>query len=290
MTLGKYLKEAFLNRWNLLFFLGGLGFALLSGRPDIVAPVVVAGELLYIGMLGTHPRFQKSVDAREAKVSREGADVTSARSLERIMQALPPRLLQRFESLRQRCLEQRHLASQIKDPASAADPAPLDSMQLAGLDRLLWIFLKLLFTEHSLDRFLESAGEAEVAREIERLEKRLSQVGDPAGRPQAERIRKSLEDSLETCRARLANIGKARDNSELVKLEIDRLENKIRSLSELAVNRQEPEFISAQVDQVASSMLQTERTMNDLRFVTGIDLADEPVPPLLARQKVRATE
>ncbi len=287
MTLGKYFKEAFLNRWNLLVFLGGLGFALLSGRPDIVAPVLVAGELLYIGMLGTHPRFQKSVDARDAKATRESAEVTSARSLESIMRALPPRLLQRFESLRNRCLEQRHIAMQIKDPASAGEAPPLDSMQLAGLDRLLWIFLKLLFTEHSLDRFLETASEAEITREIERLELRLKKVGDPAGSIQAERIRKALEDSIETSRARLANIGKARDNSELVKLEIDRLENKIRSLSELAVNRQEPEFISAQVDQVASSMLQTERTMNDLRFATGIDLADEAVPPLLTRQTIK---
>jgi chemotaxis protein histidine kinase CheA len=289
MTLGKYLKEVFLNRWNLLIFLGGLGFALLSGRPDIVAPVVVAGELLYIGMLGTHPRFQKSVDARNAKATRESAEVTSARSLESIMRALPPRLLQRFEALRSRCLEQRHIAMQIKDPASAGEPPPLDSMQLAGLDRLLWIFLKLLFTEHSLDRFLETAGDAEIKREIERLEIRLKKVGDPAGSPQAERMRKALEDSIETSRARLANFEKARDNSELVKLEIDRLENKIRSLSELAVNRQEPEFISAQVDQVASSMLQTERTMNDLQFATGIDLADEAVPPLLTRQTIKTT-
>jgi hypothetical protein len=38
----------------------------------------------------------------------------------------------------------------------------------------------------------------------------------------------------------------------------------------MAVNRQEPDFISGQVDQVASSMLETERTMNELRFATGL--------------------
>jgi hypothetical protein len=73
---------------------------------------------------------------------------------------------------------------------------------------------------------------------------------------------------------------RARDNYNLVKLEIDRLENKIRSLSELAVNRQEPDYISGQVDQVASSMLETEKTMNELRFVTGLDSEDE-APSLL---------
>jgi hypothetical protein len=66
-------------------------------------------------------------------------------------------------------------------------------------------------------------------------------------------------------------------------LEIDRLENKIRSLSELAVNRQEPDYISGQVDQVAASMMETEKTMNDLRFVTGLDTVDE-APSLLQNE------
>ena len=68
--------------------------------------------------------------------------------------------------------------------------------------------------------------------------------------------------------------------------EIDRLENKIRSLSELAVNRQEPEFISQQVDHVASSMLETERTMNDLQFATGLESVDEQTPELLGTKAV----
>jgi hypothetical protein len=90
---------------------------------------------------------------------------------------------------------------------------------------------------------------------------------------------------LETSRSRLINYQKARDNSELVNLEIERLENKIRSLSELAINRQEPDFISSQVDQVANSMVQTERTMNELQFATGLAI-DEEVPQLVQRQTV----
>ena len=74
-----------------------------------------------------------------------------------------------------------------------------------------------------------------------------------------------------------------RANYDLVKLEIDRLENKIRSLSELAVNRQEPDYISGQVDQVAASMLETEKTMNELQFVTGLESVDE-APSLLQNE------
>jgi len=57
----KYIKKAFVNQWNLLIFAGGMGFAALSGRPDIAIPLVLAGEVAYLGLLGTHPKFQDYV-------------------------------------------------------------------------------------------------------------------------------------------------------------------------------------------------------------------------------------
>ena len=72
-----------------------------------------------------------------------------------------------------------------------------------------------------------------------------------------------------------------------MQLELDRLENKIRALSELAINRQDTDFISGQVDEVASSMMDTERTMNELEFATGLHRADEEVPQLVDRQAIQ---
>ena len=46
----------------------------------------------------------------------------------------------------------------------------------------------------------------------------------------------------------------------------------------MAVNRQEPAFVSSQVDQVANSMLNTEKTMNDLQVFTGLEDLDDEVP------------
>ena len=95
---------------------------------------------------------------------------------------------------------------------------------------------------------------------------KLAELPAAGANDKQQRVRKALEDNLQTSRDRLANLQRARDNFELVKLEIDRLENKIRSLSELAVNRQEPDYISGQVDQVAASMMETEKTMNELQI------------------------
>jgi chemotaxis protein histidine kinase CheA len=281
----KYVKKAFLYHWNLLAFAGGMGFALLSGRPDVFAPVVLAGEIAYLGLLSSHPRFQKTVDAQAAADTRGQQTLAAEEALQRMLAGLPPQTVQRFESLRGRCIELRQIATAIRDPHQLNEPPPLEEIHLDGLDRLLWIYLRLLFTQHSLQRFLNQTSEQQIQRDIQNLESRLRAL--PASEDsQTSRKRKSLEDNLQTSRQRLANYKKARDNSELVHLEIERLENKIRSLSELAINRQEPAFISSQVDQVAASMVQTERTMNELQFATGLEIEEE-VPQLVQRQTIK---
>jgi chemotaxis protein histidine kinase CheA len=280
VRIGKYLKAAFMNHWNMLAFLGGTAFALLSPIPDVLLALVAAGELAYVGLLGTHPKFQAYVEAQEAKEARAATSVSSQQALERITSSLPKELLDRFLALRARCLDLQQIAAELKQPGSIDTHMPLENFQISGLDRLLWIHLRLLFTQYALSRFLNQTSEEQIRADIKRLETRLAQTtAQPAG-DQDQRVRKALEDNLQTVRDRLTNLMKARDNLELVKLEIDRLENKIQSLSELAVNRQEPNFISGQVDQVASSMLETEKTMNDLQFVTGLDTVDE-APELL---------
>jgi hypothetical protein len=159
-------------------------------------------------------------------------------------------------------------------------------MQLAGLDKLLWIYLRLLFTQHSLDRFLNKTNERQIRNDLKNLEERLGGIPADDASAQRQRMRKAIEDNLATTRSRLSNFEKARDNLQFVQLEIERLENKIRTISEMAVNRQEPEFISGQVDEVAGSMVQTERTMSELDFLTGLGTADEAVPPMMQRETV----
>lgn len=280
MRFSKYFKKAFTNRWNLLAFLGGVAFAVLSPMPDVALALVAAGEIAYLGLLGTHPKFQAYVEAQEAKASRAATSVSAQQMLERITSSLPKELLDRFTSLRARCLELQQIAAELKQTGHEQSHLPFEHYQIAGLDRLLWIHLRLLYTQYALYRFLKQTSEEQIQADIDRLEAKLAETPDSADAGQQQRVRKALEDNLQTSRDRLANLHRARGNYDLVKLEIDRLENKIRSLSELAVNRQEPDFISGQVDQVAASMLETEKTMNELQFVTGLDTVDE-APSLL---------
>ena len=288
----KYLKAAFTNHWNLLAFLGGSVFALLSGLPDIFLPLVIAGEVTYLGLLASHPHFRQYVDAQEAKAAREANSLSSQRSLAYILRMLPRDLLKRFDDLRSQCAELRQIATELKNPGKAASDMPLDNLQAAGLDRLLWIYLRLLYTQFSLARFLQKTNADQINNDIQQMEQRIKQLpADQSGQnaqPDArwQRMQKTLQDNLQTSRDRLANLTKAKENYQLIQLEIERLENKIRSLSEIAVNRQEPDFISSEVDHVASSMMDTEKTMNDLQFATGLDSLDDQTPEL--QQVVKA--
>ena len=285
MNLFTSIKTAFLYHWNLLGFFGALGFAALLPFPGVGVPLVLAAETAYLAFLGTHPRFQQYVAAQKAKQRREQDKASAEDGLERILSALPPRAVQRFMTLRSRCLELRQIAVGLKDPSRADAPMPLEELQVAGLDRLLWTFLRLLFTQYMLERFFERTNEDQINKTIKNLEQSLRSQSAGPDDPQKQKMRKALEDNIQTSRERLANLQKARANSELVALEIDRLENKIQSLSEMAINRQEPDYIVHQVDEVASSMVQTERTMNDLQFATGL-ATEEEVPQLLERQAI----
>lgn len=285
MGLMSYLKAAFLNRWNLLAFLGGLGFAALSGQPDVVGALVLAGEFTYLGFLGTHPKFQKSVDAQLARGKRQDSSAQAEETVRRILAELPKPTVRQFEDLRTRCAELRQISARMREPVAPDSAPPLDDLQLASLDRLLWMYLRLLYTQHALSQFLQKTSERDLTSNIQLLEERLKTL--PQGEEHPSRIRKVVEENLEMSRARLTNYRKAQENFEVMSLEVERLENTIHSLSELAVNRQEPNFITGQIDQVAASMVQTEKAMGELQFVTGFNPDDEQVPTLLRGVPVR---
>ena len=86
--------------------------------------------------------------------------------------------------------------------------------------------------------------------------------------------------SAET-RLRLENHKKALENYEFIKDELLRLSTKIAGLAELSVNRQDPDFITSEVDSVAASVQTSEQAMSELEFLTGFGAADEPTPALL---------
>jgi hypothetical protein len=264
-----------------LLFAGGMGLALLSGHADVLMPLVMAGELSYLGLLGTHPKFQKYVDAQEAKAQRQIKSRRNDQILQRILHNLPRQKYDRYERLRHRCAELRGIASDLEHETEGNSPFNFDSEQIAGLDRLLWSHLRLLFTQHSLERFLDNTSVEKMEGHRDKLQEQLENVDKQPGMTPDHKVRRALADNLKTTKERIANYERAETNYQFVNLELDRLENKIKALSEMAINRHDPDFISSQVDLVADSLIDTEKTMTELQHVTGLGSIDEEVPEMM---------
>ncbi len=276
-SLPDYLKEAFFFRWNMLFFLGGAAAAALTPVAGVVLPLVGIGELAYITGLVSLPRFRAAIDAKVHAAGRAAGHAAPAAqvpqvSLVTMLKGLPIDARARFERLRARSLEMRSIAAGVRG-AAGDQPSSAEDIRTPGLDRLLWLFLRLLLSKAALDRFLQAMNQQEISRRLEELRKNLAtaQTGGD------DRIVKSLQDSIASGELRLDNYGRAKKNAEFVSVELDRIEGKIQALAEMTVNRQDPDFLSSQVDSAADSMRQTEKAVTELQNLTGLsDQLNEP--------------
>jgi hypothetical protein len=281
----RYLKEAFLFRWNLLLLVGAGAAAFLSGHPDIALPLVVAAEVTYLAGLSTLPRFQSAIDARAHAEERDtpGQPQTDAQDpggardrILDVLRSLSEDRRGRFLRLRARCVEMTRIANAVRGETQDASGASTELRQPA-LDRLLWVFLKLLLSDQAIARFLHAADLPQIQRSIDevgaRIKKREASVA--VADREADRILRSLTDSLATAQLRRDNITKAQGNAEFVAAELDRLENKIQAVTEIAVGHSDPDEMSSRIDAIAEGISQTEQTIRELQSITGMTAQDD---------------
>ena len=268
----EYLKRAFLYRWNLLLFFGGAAAAALSPWPDGLFPLLLAAEITYLGSLVSRPKFRDAIDAQVHKEAQQSGTrhgtVAGSEQLTELVNSLAMPSRQRFEALRSRCLEMKSIARGVGNQSSSSS----EDLSTPALDRLLWIFLRLLVSQQGLDRFLLATNAGEIRARIEELKTKLSSAA-----AQEERFKHSLEDSVAVQELRLQNYKKAVENAEFVRLELDRIEAKIQALVESSVNRQDPDALTSQIEGVAESVQSTEAAIRELQQITGVvDQMQEP--------------
>lgn len=274
--LARYLKEAFLLRWNVLLFGAGTLGALLSGRPDALLPLVGVFEALYLVALVGTERFRTMVDANvlaEGSTTTASAEQASRQAqAESLFASLQPHRAERFTRLRQRCLDVRFLAKSV---GGGTNPSGSSELAIPALDRLFWVFLKLLVSQQALERFLTSTDLGLIERQTQRAREQLATAPESD-----DRLRAALADSIKTLELRLSNYQKAQRNAQFITVELDRLEAKIQALTEMTISHEEPNYISAQVDSIAQSMSETEAEIRELDTLTGY-ADDEFTPEIL---------
>jgi hypothetical protein len=173
------------------------------------------------------------------------------------------------------------IANAVRGETADASGASTELRQPA-LDRLLWVFLKLLLSDQAIARFLQAADVTQIQHTTddltERIKKREATVAE--AERDTDRILRSLHDSLATAQLRRENFTKAQSNAEFVAAELDRLENKIQAVTEMAVSHSDPDEMSSRIDAIAEGISQTEQTIRELQNITGMT-AQEDAPSIL---------
>jgi len=250
-----YLRHAFTYHWNLGLLSAAVVGSLLSPWPDAMLPLVGALEALYLGGLVSVPKFREAVDAgANAAVRSEAAPTVTD-----LVTGLGVESQMRFNALRRRCSQMQSLANDMRGSDAVGDVA--GSMRTSGLNQLLWGFLRLLHHQDALAKLLASMDGEDIAL-------KRTQIADGLAKAQAsgdERLVHSFQERADTAAARLAHYERTRKDVAFVAAELDRIEDKIHALSEMAVNQSDANALSAQIDATAASMQATEHRLSEFQ-------------------------
>jgi hypothetical protein len=275
-----YIKKAFFYHWNLLGVATGVALAFISGYPEVVLPALAAMEILYLAVLSSNPRFQDAVIAGE-NTHQQKRQSQKALQLEKILASLTREDRNRYERLKNLCLELRNIADRVKGGVKN-ELGGISDVHLNSINHLLWMYLKLLYSKNALESYFKAIIVEDIQNRIERTEQRLEAMGPSTNDRETDVIRReSLADTLKTCHKRLKNYRTARDNYHFIELELERLNSKIASIAEMGINRQDPNLITGEISIVSSAIEQTEKSMEELDVFTNMSLPDEDPPDLL---------
>lgn len=236
-------------------------------------------ELAYLAFAATSPAFQASVDINERAAERRIESRAAEQTLQRMLRDLPQAEMARFRQLRQRCLELEKLANPLSAGTDRGVGA-LTQFQAEGLDELLWIYLKLLYSRHALDKFTATTKPDLIAGDVRRYKERLAEESDAADEA-AQKQRAAWTESLRASQERLANAERAGEQRRLAQVELERLETQIRALSEQTIARHDRESLAKQAELVTDSLRSTEASLNEFRAITGLD--EDKTPPALLK-------
>lgn len=278
-TFGNMLKRAWKWHWNLLFVGAGTVFAFLSGDPGTVLPLVGAAELAYLGFLGSNPRFQKILRSRE--IAKTPPPLPGQQvQLARLLQFLTPEESRRFETLKERCSALLGLRSRLEATGGALEES---SFRAESLDRMLWVFLKLLHQKAGLDRFLAATHREDLDADLKEAESQLARARTEAAHNPvtAERQAAALEEKIGTIRERLANHDRAAENLTLLGIELDKTEQKIHHVCEVGMTGGDSSALSAQIESISHTLRNSEADY--VPASVRMLLEEDSPPPILGQ-------
>lgn len=174
-----------------------------------------------------------------------------------------------------------------RDIEEASPPDDLAAeARLRNVDELMWMFLRLLAMQASLDRFLEVERSeqpvqemiAEAEQELTKIEADLAQLKAKGGENEAkERLLRSKQERLDVLRKRAHRVEEAESNLQVVMAEQDRLAEQIKLIRADAVAMKNSDALSARITASVAQLNETSRWLEQMDQFK--DLAAEPALP-----------
>jgi hypothetical protein len=249
--------------------LAAAGFAILGfGEPAFW--LLGAGlEAAYLATVASHPRFQRLVDAQLR--SRSSGDAEEGR--QELIRNLEPEARQRLALVE----EKRRRILQLARESPGQD-FELES-QRDALDRMVWIYLKLLVARHALEASQRHAAEAGLKEKIAELEREL---GESDAAPA---LRESRAATLKILRQRAGNLERFEQTLQQIDSDLARIEAQVDLALESAGLRGSGAAVTANLE-LAGQILDDGLYFGDSeKTVLALDEAFGAPPPRASRQR-----
>ena len=245
----------------------GAGFA--TGEPLYF----VAGATAYV--LGwvylPDMEFFRNWLVKRASAETSGAEAAEIaqfkRRREAMLSSLSSPLRERYHLLARVCRD-------IEQAAADADASGFNitaDTRLRKIDELMWMYLRLLSMQQSLQTFLETertedlAGcVAEAEEEARALEAEIKGMADSAASDNKQRLLASRRDRLDVLRKRAERVNEAEGNLELVISEQERLSEQIKLIRADAVATKSASAVSARIDASVEHLNETNKWLSEM--------------------------
>lgn len=246
----------------------GAGFA--TGEPLYFVAGVTAYVLgwVYLPDMALFRRWREKQASAESEAVEATELAQFKRRREAMLSSLSSPLRERYHLLAKVCRDIERAASESDDP-SALNLA--GDTRLRKIDELMWMLLRLLTMQQSLEMFLETerredlrGGLAEAEEELSALEAEANAIAAGARSDVKQRLLGSRRERLEVLRKRMQRVDEAESNLELVVSEQERLAEQIKLIRADAVATKSASAVSARIDASVAHLNETNKWLSEM--------------------------
>ena len=221
-------------------------------------------------------RFRKLVDGRDLLVQNTAFE---GRLLEWQVTLTPPHQI-RMKALRERCGQVASLSF-----AGGRNNDPLAAIRKGSLDKLVWIFVRLLQSLELLGSQIDQRARHDIEANLANSQAGLAALPPNPDDP----LRKSAEGTIDILKRRLSHLDMAAEKVRFIQSELVRIEQQVELLVEESALAKDGAHLSERIDAVTSTLDDTSAWMAANSQILGAVTDDVDVGDAIPT-RVAATE